>query len=95
MPHILDRVARTTSHFRPHTVTEFFALQLARKLGDLERLQTYVILVERHSEDTLLQAFKRAVNHHHKGLRLSERFQAELERLSHKEDHERSQTSRD
>jgi len=81
MRHILDRFAQPrVGSFRPKTVSEFFALQLARKLEDVERLYTYLILVEHHSEDSLLQAFKKTLNHANKKLRLAERFHAELER---------------
>ena len=81
MLHILDRMAHpTTGSFRPKTVSEFFALQLARKLDDVERLHTYLILVEHHSEDSLLQAFKKTFNHPSQKLSLAERFHAELER---------------
>jgi hypothetical protein len=81
MPHILDRVAHpSTGSFRPKTVSEFFALQLARKLGDVERLHTYLILIGIHSEDSLLQAFERTINNANKKLRLAERFLVELER---------------
>ena len=81
MLNILDRMARPTSgSFRPKTVSEYFALQLARKLGDVERLHTYLFLVEHHSEDSLLQAFKKTVNHASHKLSLAERFHAEIER---------------
>jgi hypothetical protein len=81
MRNILDRVAQPRAgSFRPKTVSEFFALQLARKLEDIERLQIYLILVEQHSEDTLLQAFRRTVNHANGKLKLAERFHAEIER---------------
>jgi len=79
MRNILDRVAHpSTGCFRPKTVSEFFALQLARKLEDVERLHTYLVLVWTYSEDSLLQAFKKTVNHTNKKLRLAERFHAEL-----------------
>ena len=81
MRNILDRVAQPrTGSFRPKTVSEFFALQLARKLEDIGRLHVYLILVEQHSEDALLQAFKKTANHANKKLSLADRFWAEIER---------------
>jgi len=86
MPHVLDRMVRPMGHFRPKTITEFFALQLARKLDDLANLQTHLVLAEHHSEQLLVRAFRRAVNDQGRMGSLSERFQAERERLKHKEE---------
>ena len=62
MPNILDRVAaQRYSDFRPQTVQEFFALQLARKLGDSVAVRHYQELVAEHSEESLLVAYRRAL----------------------------------
>jgi hypothetical protein len=62
MPGILDRVAaQRYNEFRPQTVREFFALQLARKLGDHSAARHYHELVEEHSEEGLLVAYRRAL----------------------------------
>lgn len=86
MPHVLDQMAGSSGYFRPKTATEFFALQLARKLNDTANLQRYLALVERHSESLLLQAFRKAVNGQGRRQGLAERFQAEVKRLKQKEE---------
>ena len=86
MPHVLDQVARSSGYFRPKTASEFFALQLARKLNDTVSLEKYFALVDHHSEQLLLQAFRRTVNGQGRRQILAERFQAEVERLKQKEE---------
>jgi len=62
MVSILDRFAvQRRKQFRPETTQEFFALQLARKLGDAEAAQHYLELTEERSENSLLVAYRRAV----------------------------------
>jgi len=62
MPGILDRVAaQRYNEFCPQTVPEFFALQLARKLGDHSAARHYHELVQEHSEESLLVAYRRAL----------------------------------
>jgi hypothetical protein len=62
MVSILDRVAgQRYNQFRPRTVPEFFALQLARRLGDAEAAPHYVELVGERSEEGLLVAYRRTV----------------------------------
>jgi bacterioferritin (cytochrome b1) len=60
MSNILDRFADVEGHFRPQTVSEFFALQLARKLDDTSRLRHYLNLVGQHSEPVICEAFASA-----------------------------------
>ncbi len=83
MTNILDRVAASLSHFRPETTQEFFALQLARKLKDVASVRSYVALVDRFSEDVLLQVYRKAVNERVGGS-LADRFRIELRRLTSK-----------
>jgi hypothetical protein len=66
MSHILDRfaaAARPPSRrpFRVSTRPEMFALQLARKLNDVESVQLYIALSQRHSEQQLLQVYRRTL----------------------------------
>ena len=58
---ILDHVARATGEFRPHTVTEFFALTLARRLGDAARIREYASICGRIPAHVVLGLYRRAV----------------------------------
>lgn len=61
MPSILDRVAaQRYSQVSPQTTQEFFALQLAGKLGDRSAARHYVELVAQRSEESVLLAYRRA-----------------------------------
>jgi hypothetical protein len=84
MTDILDRVGESSGHFRPGSITDFFALQLARKLGDVERLHNYLSLTEQHPQPWLLQAFRTAAKRPDGPGTLAERFEAELRRLINK-----------
>jgi hypothetical protein len=84
MTDILDRVGASSKHFRPGSITDFFALQLARKLGDVARLRDYLILTQQHPQQWLLQAFRTAAKRLDGPGTLAERFEAELRRLTNK-----------
>jgi hypothetical protein len=61
MTAILDYIAdASASSFRPSNPIEFFALQLARFLGDSGNLQRYLRLCERQPLDFVFRALKRA-----------------------------------
>ena len=59
MSDILSRIANQAAHFIPADPTEYLALQIARKLGDLGAFRQYLVLFEHYSEDLLLRAFRR------------------------------------
>ena len=62
MPNILDHIAaQRYTEFRPQTVPEFFALQLARKLGDPAAARHYQQLTAERSEESLLVAYRRTL----------------------------------
>jgi hypothetical protein len=44
--------------FRPKTPTEFFALQLARRLNDVGNLPRYIQLTEQYRDDQILRALR-------------------------------------
>jgi hypothetical protein len=44
----------------PTNPREFLALQIARKLGDLDRARDYAVLLEHFPEHIVLSAFQRA-----------------------------------
>jgi hypothetical protein len=59
MRNILSRVAKQSQHFTPTSPTEYLALQIARKLGDITAFRQYLVLFEHYPEDLLLTAFRR------------------------------------
>ena len=81
MSSILDELGSPEVRFRPRSLSEFFALQLARKLGSLHRLGACVTLVERHGRADVLTALARARKHAN-GTPLHDRFEQELQRLT-------------
>jgi hypothetical protein len=44
--------------FRPKTPTEFFSLQLARRMSDVRNLQRYIELTEHYRDDQILRAVR-------------------------------------
>jgi len=81
MPRILDRLGSADVRFRPRSVSEFFALQLARRLDSPERLGLYLRLVESHTRDEVLTALVRAGKHPN-GIPLPVRVEHELQKLA-------------
>jgi hypothetical protein len=59
MSNILDRVADSFGRFSPSKPTEYLALQVARKLGDIKAFRHYLGLFERYPEEVLLDAYQR------------------------------------
>jgi hypothetical protein len=82
MSDILNRFAQAESHFRPQTASEFFALQLARKLGDTSRIRHYLSLVGQHSEPVICEAF--ASTKAKPEETLSKSFEIELRQITQK-----------
>jgi hypothetical protein len=81
MTSILDRISRPSSHlFVPATADEFFALRLAKDLGEPQAVRHYVQLLDEHKEGKLLVAYRRASQGSVANRAL--RFHQELSRLS-------------
>jgi hypothetical protein len=59
MMNILNRIAKQSQHFTPSSPTEYLALQVARKLGDLSSFRQYLVLFEHYPEELLLSVFRR------------------------------------
>jgi len=59
MTDILNTVARQAGKFVPCNPTQYLALQVVRRLSDGAALRHYLVLFEHHSEDLLLQVFRR------------------------------------
>jgi len=55
---ILQRL-QASQHFRPSTPDEYFALQLARKLNDIDRVKQYCLVTSRTSIPQLVKAYGR------------------------------------
>jgi hypothetical protein len=60
MSGILDRFP-VDQRFVVGNTDEYFALQLAKRLGDEPGIRRYIQYVERHSEDRLLRALHQAL----------------------------------
>ena len=86
MIRILDRVGNSAT-FRPQSVDQFFALQLARKLRDEDNLNACLRLTEEHARSRLLKAFHRAKARTTADGELARAFEVELGRLTHAEPH--------
>ena len=87
MTNILDRITSARYSFRPQTSQEFFALQLARKLQDVERVHTYVVLADAYAEELLLTVYRDTLDHG-RGDDMAQRFHTELRRRLKKERYE-------
>jgi len=60
MNSILDSMMTRPRAFFPESVTEYTALQLAKKLDDTDGLSTYLSLFDRHPLQVILEAFASA-----------------------------------
>jgi hypothetical protein len=90
MNNILDQVARSHSstHYNAFTPTEaadYFALRLAERLDDQGAARHYVDLVNHHSEERLLTAYRRA-NQSAAKSDLARSFHSELDKLAGRND---------
>lgn len=91
---ILDHMAvkRPQAWFRPSTIRELFVLRLARKLGEPAAAKHYAELAQEHSDETLLLAYRRTLNHGHPPRDLGRSFHVELASAKEQPDH--AQTDR-
>jgi hypothetical protein len=85
---ILDSVLATAQSFHPESVTEYTALQLAKKLSDTGRLSKYVSLLDHHDLSLILEAFINVQSRDLAGEELRTAFDEELAALTTKEDHD-------
>ncbi len=84
MSQILERVGRPSNGFRPNNEPEFFALQLARRLGEATNVKHYLSLVEHHSREDLLEAYRAMMRSHPVASQVLNQFNRELKRRSRK-----------
>src|SRR5581483_1345910 len=79
MKSLLDRFLPNTTAFRPGTVSELFALCLARKLNDATAARHYVTLLDTCTRGQLLSAYRRSIGAGDNA-EPARRFHAELQR---------------
>ena len=86
MTGILDSIITKPRAFFPESVAEYTALQLAKKLGDPDRLWSYLPLFDRHPFPVIVQAFINARAHTKAGEELAAVFDDEIATLTQSED---------
>lgn len=85
---ILDSVMAKAQAFRPESVTEYTALQMAKKLSDTGRLSKYVSLFDHHDLSLILEGFINVQSRDLAGEELRTAFEEELAALTTKEDND-------
>jgi len=79
MTTLLEKIAKSSGRFTPTDAREYLALQIARKLSDLEAVRHYAVLFEHHPEHLLLDIYRRCEN---KGQLTGEAFMKSLRSLN-------------
>jgi len=82
---ILDSISAKAKSFHPESVSEYSALQLAKKLDDTESLWKYLALLNQHAPSVIVEAFIRAQGRGLTEKELISAFDEELARLATKE----------
>jgi hypothetical protein len=88
MTGILDSIMAKPQAFLPESVAEYTALQLAKKLGDANRVWNYVSLLDREPLPTILEALSSAQAAEFQGEELITAFQTSLDALTNKDNDE-------
>lgn len=86
MLNILDSMRPKTRSFRPQTLGEYLALQLARRLGDSDLVWKYRSLFDQHPLTDVAEAFSNAQSRRLAGGPLIQAFDEELSALTTNED---------
>lgn len=86
MTHILDSFQANPKAFRPETISEYLALQLARKLFDADLVWRYRSLFDRHPLPLILQALSTVQSRRFAGRALIQAFEQELSALTNQDD---------
>lgn len=79
---LLEKFARITEPFRPSTIQEFLALQIARKLNDAESFRWYVHALAGTPQADLLLALRKAFHRESGPTNRANLFREELKNLS-------------
>lgn len=59
MSDILTKVADSLGPFCPSSPKEYLALQIAKRLNDVQAVRHYAVLFEHHPQDRLIEVFRR------------------------------------
>lgn len=86
MSGILDSMMTKPQVFSPQSVSEYRALQLAKKLGDTDRLPGYVSLFDRLTLPVIVEAFINAKDRFNETESLVMTFEKELAALTMNDD---------
>src|SRR5688572_23662379 len=91
---ILDQMAvkRSLAYYRPSTIRELFVLRLAQKLREPSAAEHFAELAREHTDETLLLAYRRTMNHGQPARDLGRSFHVEL--ASANEQNDQGQTDR-
>jgi hypothetical protein len=79
---LLDKFAEPSRPFRPSTVQEFLALQIARQLNDLENFKWYIHSLSGLARSDVLLVLKKAFRAESTPENRALRFRQELKNLS-------------
>lgn len=79
MSDILAKVADSLGGFTPSKPREYLALQIAKRLGDIQAVRHYVVLFEHHPEERLIHIYRRCVKTGHA---TGEHFMRELREIN-------------
>jgi hypothetical protein len=63
MTNILDTVAESQEPVTPSSPREYLALQIARRLGNLDARRQYMVLFEHYPEELLIQVFRKCLKY--------------------------------
>jgi len=80
MSKILERVGKRSNGFRPRSEPEYLAMQLARRLGEPQNVESYVSLVEHHPREQILRSYRAVLKAHPAASEIGRQFRRELQR---------------
>ena len=78
MSGILDKF-QAPKLFRPQSLPDFLALQLARRLGEPEAIGFYLQVVRKHDRTRILKTYRRLIHFHPKASELASEFARRIE----------------
>jgi hypothetical protein len=79
MSDILTKVADSLGGFTPSKPREYLALQIAKRLSDVQSVRHYAVLFEHHPEERLLDIYRRCGK---SGRLTGEHFMRELREIN-------------
>ena len=79
MSDILTKVADSLGPFHPSNPREYLALQIAKRLNDVQTVRHYAVLFEHHPQDRLIEIYRRCAK---EGRFSGEQFMSELREIN-------------